>query len=319
MAIKHHFIKKVEPPIHVKYKKITNDIYKKDRHLYVFYDDNGKMNIDIRILMKVIIDKVKPKKNNNYSKNVKYTEEDFINGIIEILGNSTYWSRYKGKVSGKYLNKIHNNYAKWGVYYFLWKIETMCYLEKDKYEKLHNQQVDTTTSLNVYGSEMYGRNVKYKSKNGIKSSFINDAEGTPISLAIASANEHDCTIAMEHINTFIIDTNTKNVKNNNKYKQVLYADSQYYSKDFIEETTKMGYKTITDVNIRNTKDPIKLKKMKEDKKKYLKNAHKRAPIERFNGWMHKYPKLNRVVEKSVNSFLGLLLLGCALIVNNKIR
>jgi hypothetical protein len=73
-----------------------------------------------------------------------------------------------------------------------------------------------------------------------------------------------------------------------------------------------------DVNKRNTKNKILLRKMDADKRKYRKIQNKRLVVENFNSWIHKYPKLDRVIEKSTKSFNGLLLLGCSILVNNKL-
>ena len=78
-----------------------------------------------------------------------------------------------------------------------------------------------------------------------------------------------------------------------------------------------GYNVCIDVNIRNTKNKKLLKKMEKEKKKYKQVAYKRSIKEISFGWIHKYPKLDRYVEKSVKSYAGLLL-GYSLIVSKKL-
>ena len=69
---------------------------------------------------------------------------------------------------------------------------------------------------------------------------------------------------------------------------------------------------ITDINKRRTIDKEKLKK------KYLKESKRRAVIERSFSWLHKYPKLDRFIEKTIKSYAGLLLLGSSMIVAGKV-
>lgn len=315
MGKKSNKIISITPSPKLKYKSISKKIHNKYANEYT--DKNN--NIIIPKLILILVKHFKPKKNDYYRRHVKYTEMDFIKGIINIIENNMYWRRYNGKVPGKYLNTIHNLYAKWGVYHCLYILLLETYFSKKKFEKLKNQSVDTTFCINLYGKECYGRNVKYKSKNGIKISALTDTNGIPISLALASGNVHDSTIAVEaHISKGLIDRETKKVKNNNKFKQNFFADAAYFSKKIYEPLEKKGYNVITDVNIRNTKNKEKLEKMKEIKKNYLKRGKKRFVVEQFNAWIMKFPKIMRVVEKTIKSFEGLVLLACSLIIKNKI-
>jgi hypothetical protein len=300
-----------------KYRKICKQIYTKYRNRFIKHE-NEKLSLDVPYLLSILVEHLKPTKNSYYRRNIKYTDLDFINGIIDIINNGTYWNRYKGTVPGKYLNKKHNEYCNMGVYDCLYRVILKVYFCKSKYNKLKYQTVDTTFIRNLYGSEMLQRNVQYKSKNGIKVSAIDDVNGVPIALAIGAGAKNDAKIAIEQINNTFIDTDTKRVCKSNKYKQNMYADAQYDSEEFIQTYQNNGYKVTTDVNIRNTKDEDKLKILKKRKKIYLKTQNKRIVVERGFAWLHKYPKLNRFVEKTVKSFSGLLLLACSFIVSNKL-
>jgi hypothetical protein len=127
-------------------------------------------------------------------------------------------------------------------------------LKNSKYEKLKYQTIDTTFIRNLYGTEILQRNPAYKSKNEIKVSSINDINGVPISYAIGKGATNDAKIGIEQMNNNFIDTDIYQVRNNNKYKQYIYGDSQYHTNDFYKSAEESGYTPITDVNIRNTKD-----------------------------------------------------------------
>ena len=311
----------IRPPTRIKYKRFCKNIYKKYNKHYISYSDLGKPILNISLLMEILVNKLKPKINTSFVRNKKYEEIDFINGIIDVIQNNTYWTRYKGKVPGKYLNKRHNQYCDWNVYECLLRIVLLSYYSTNKFNKLHYQSIDCTFITNLYGSEIYGRNSKYKFKNGINMSFIVDAQGQPISVGINPGNEHDSIIVKEQLSTeFFVDTDTKSVKNNNKYQQCMIGDSAYHSKEIYDILKRKGYKISTDINFRNTKDENKRKELEKMKKRYEKKyQNKRMKVEHCNSWIKKYPKLSRLTEKSIKSFTGLLLLGISLLAKGKIK
>lgn len=146
--------------------------------------------------------------------------------------------------TGKYLNKKHSEYCKIGVYECLYMIILSIYFEDSKYEKLKYQSVDTTFIKNLYG---------------IKVSTINDINGVPISMAVSKGAKNDAKIAIEQIIIDFIDSITKKIKNNNRFKQKIYGDSQYHTNEFYNASIKKGYTPITDINKRRTIDKKKLK------------------------------------------------------------
>ena len=314
----HQKIEPIVPKMNRKYRLLCKKVRRKYKKVYISYDSNNKPSINVVELMCILIDELRPAVNSSYCRHVKYEPKNIVRCIIEIINNCMYWVRYKGIVPGKYLNQCHNNYVKWGVYDCLYLILLEEYLSKDKFGKLKNQSIDTTFCTNLYGSEMIGRNIKYKSKNGIKISVKVDKNGVPFSLGIASGNQNDCIIAKKcHINKSFIDPESKRV-HNSKYQQKIVADAAYYDKEFHDNIRKTGCIPIIDVNKRNTKDEEKLKVMEKDKKKYIKEGKNRYIVESFNSWIHKFPKITKVVEKSIRSFKGLILLACSLIISNKI-
>jgi hypothetical protein len=179
--------------------------------------------------------------------------------------------------------------------------------------------MDTTFVKNLYGCEIYGMSKKNKNKNGINVSFKSDVNGFPISVAIASANSNDVKVALQQETSQFADCNSKNVQKNNKFKQILTADAMYYTNEFRDHMESKGYTVITDTNKRNVKNPQLLKKISQDKKKYLKTCNKRVVVERLNSWFRQTPKLDRVIEKTIRSYTGCLLLRLSFIGNDKLR
>ena len=110
----HTTIHIIKPNITTKYKKLCNNIHKRSRQQYISYDNNKKPIINIPRIMELLIEKLKPAVNKSFIRHSKYKEIDFVCGIIDVISNNTYWSRYKGSISGKYLNKRHLLYCRWG-------------------------------------------------------------------------------------------------------------------------------------------------------------------------------------------------------------
>jgi hypothetical protein len=307
----------IKPPQRIKFKSFCKKIQKKFSKKFIIKKHN-KLSIDIPFLLEILVDKLKPKVNEAYIRNRKFNEIDFIKGIIDVFRNCTYWTRYNGTISGKYLNKRHLQYCEWGVYECLYRILLLNYFSTHKYNKLQYQAIDSTFIRNLYGNEVYGRNVKYKSKNGVKVSNICNSKGVPISLAIASANTHDNAIATEQIHHMLIETDTRKVAKNNKYSQTMLGDAGYHCNLLYDKLKKKGYKVVTDVNKRNTKNEEKLKVLENMKRKYYKFQSKRIIVENSFAWMHRESKINRFIEKSIRSYAGLLLLSCSFMVNKKL-
>jgi hypothetical protein len=309
----------VNPPTRVKYKKFCKRIRENFHKQYISYVDNNA-TINLHRLMEILATKLKPKVNDSFARHKKYTIRDYVNGIIEILRNGRYWSRYNGLIKGNTLNKKHNDFCKWGVYECLYRIILCEYFSKNKFSKLHFQSIDSTFIPNLYGTELCGRCKKYGYKKGIKLNFVVESHGVPISIAIAPANRYDNVITKEQLqHEYLIDTGTKHVKNNNRFKQIVTADAAYHDQNLAKIMAKKGFKLYTDVNIRNTKNPEKLKILDAVKKEYKKRQSKRLVSEHCNAWIKQYPKMDKVIEKTIRSFVGLLLLSLSHIVSGKIK
>ncbi len=255
----------IKPSFHAKYKKLCKSIYNGSHKKFIQVKDS-KPFINIPTLMEILITKLKPTVKVQYIRYKKYEEIDFINGIVEIISNCSYWNRYK--VPGKYLNKRHNEYTKWGVYECLYRIVLRAYFNTTKFHKLQYQCIDSTFVPNLFGKDVYGRNPQYKSKNGVKISAITDRNGVPISLAIGAGNRHDSLILDKHVNHELIDTESKRVSKNNKYKQFVLGDAGYFSENLKRKFDKQQKILLTDVNNKNTKDKAKLKILIKQKRKY---------------------------------------------------
>ena len=87
--------------IEEKFKKIYEKLFSKRESL---------IEIMVRIIEEL------DKKDKKFSHNRKYTEEDYVCCIIEVISNNISWRKYNGKINGRTLNNKHNYYIKIGVY-----------------------------------------------------------------------------------------------------------------------------------------------------------------------------------------------------------
>ncbi len=138
-----------------------------------------------------------------------------------------------------------------------------------------------------------------------------------INESIGAGNRHDSLIIplnKGHVNHELIDTESKRVSKNNKYKQFVLGDAGYFSENLKRKFDKQQKILLTDVNKKNTKDEAKLKILIKQKRKYQNPAQrvkqkKRLVIERSFAWLKFYSKMNKVIEKTIKSFAGLMLLA----------
>ncbi len=77
---------------------------------------NNKNNDSILDITDKIINKLEENKNKSYRRNFKYTNKQYLCGIIEVLKNNISWRKYTGAINGRILNNKHNYYSKIGIY-----------------------------------------------------------------------------------------------------------------------------------------------------------------------------------------------------------
>ena len=134
---------------------------------------------------------------------------------------------------------------------------------------------------------------------------MDETYGVPVSIAISKGAINDAIVAINQMQyNLLTDYDPKRVQFNNRFKPNILGDSHYYHNKFKTMMKRKKYNIFTDVNIRNTQDKDKLEKIEKDKKKYDKVKRKRAIKEISFSWLHKYPKLNRFIEKKISSYAG---------------
>ena len=248
---------------------------------------------------------------NVFSKNQHkrtYSIDLIISEIIYMLKNAISWKNYRGPIDHSSLYYNFRVLSKNNIFkkYYIYMINR--YYTSGIYDKLKYTLTDTTFIPNCYGVEDIGRNKQYKNKKGNKISLISDSKGIPISIVIGAGNDHDSKLLIKNLNNLYINTKSYLLKNNNRYKQFLLADSIYDTKNIRDKLKKLGYTSIIDFNIRNTKDPIKLENKKFSKKEKT-IYKKRIYIEHTNLIKKQNKRLLNRFDKSLSSFSSFIFLA----------
>lgn len=272
-----------------KFRSIYSSLFKKEESF-----------IDIVVN---IINELEPQKDESYKRNLKYTNRDYICCIIEVLSNNVSWRKYNGKIDGRVLNNKHNYYSKLGVYERLCEISLENYQSKDINKSNSNyQSIDSSFVSNKYGTEEIGRNTFYKNKNGRKITALVDEKGIPLKIDISRGNTHDAKIAPR-----VLENIDENKSESRKY---ILGDKGYDSKKIREVIRSKKYKPLIPKR-RYKGKPIR------SKEKYRKHYKKRIVVENFIAWIKMYPKIDKVYEKTIKSYTGLLYLGISVLIYKK--
>lgn len=258
---------------------------------------------------------------NIFSKNQhkrKYSIDLIIKEIIYMLKNAISWKDYRGPVDNDSLYYNFRVLSKKKIFEKYYRYMINRFYTSGIYDRLKHTLTDTTFIPNCYGVESIGRCKQYKYKKGNKRYFITDSKGIPISINIGTGNEHDAKLLIKNLNNLYIDTKSYLLKDNNRYKQFLLADAIYDTEAIRNKLKKLGYTTIIDHNIRNTKDPVKLEKKKFTEKE--KNIYKkRIYIEHTNLIKKQNKRLLNRFDKSLSSFTSFIFLAFIRFLSFKIK
>lgn len=244
----------------------------------------------------------------------KYSNEDYLRGILEIFEKFTYWRSYEGLIKWKTLNDKYNTWCKLNIFETIHKQLLNKYLKKNKTKKLKCQSIDSTSIANKQGCKLVAHNGFTGRKRYIKVSALTDINGVPLAIHLFPGNKNDVNSIENTIAALPIDLETEKHQNNNRYKQYLLADSGYCSKANRLSLRKKGYNPLIWYNKRGAKKVPKQYKFNRKQVMIYKN---RKLIESSFSWLKKFPKVNCLYEKRSSSFHGFLLLAACYIINNK--
>ena len=265
--------------------------------------------------------KLSPIVNQHYVRNSINSLYDYAVAMIDIVKSGTSWKNYSGFVNGETLRKKHAEWVKLGVYDDLYESSLDNFVKSTpRTEELKYQSIDSTFIHDVNGclnSNYSGIHKcrKGESDIGINITSIVTTSGIPISVTLTGANKYDSTVLPEAMDNIIIECDTKRYQNHNRYKQYILADKGYDSKNNHDISIKKGYTPLIAQNIRNTKDPKKIRIMNRKEKEIYK---KRIKIENYHSWIKKFKKISSLYERNIDNYRGLLLVGISIIISRRI-
>lgn len=163
--------------------------------------------------------------------------------------------------------------------------------------------------------------IQFNRYNGRKK-YLNIAaittdKGVPLSYACFPGKQSDCLTVSKMISLIPINTKSKELANNNRFKQYFAADANYFTKNNEAVLRSKGYTSLVRYNRRTTTDEeiIQRYTFTDAKQKKYK---KRIIVESFFSWIKNYPSINQNYQKSISSYNGLLSLACSLNVSKNI-
>lgn len=232
----------------------------------------------------------------NFSHNrQKYSIDDILQELIETI---KYAKPYRSSkvMPHSTLKDAYDKLCKFNVFEDTYIKLLNKYIEKCPAKKLKIRHTDTTCIVNKYGSE----NVKYfghKKRNVTKISFETDSYGIPIKMTANKGSDNDGQILLEDFKVpYLLDKNVID-----RHKLYFCADSQYDTANIRKYLIKDNQLPIIDYNIRNTKDPMKLKK-KQFNEEYKKIYKSRFMIEVYNGLIKSFRRVQTRYDRKIDSF-----------------
>jgi transposase len=154
-----------------------------------------------------------------------------------------------------------------------------------------------------------------KNRKGIKVSFLINNRGIILSILIDESTVHDSKFAIEHIKEFLERKNIVKLIKKHKNKIYFLADSAYDNEEIKKVLEDNNIRFIIKPNNKNTKNPLKRRYLSRTQKRIYKN---RIKIEHCFGTIKRYPKINCVYEKTLDSYRGILFLIAAVVNLRKI-
>jgi transposase len=242
----------------------------------------------------------------------KYTDKLYIACMLYISINNSSWTSFIGPIEGKQVHKRFMEYSKNKIFKRLFDLAKLNYLLSEP--DTNTILADTTNIVNKQSIEINHRNHYNKNKKTIKISAITDNKGSPLHISVMDGNVHDMKCFDKDIDEFtkkkeIIDKLRRAGK-----RVILIADKGYDSQRIRNKLKKNNMKPLIKPNNRNTKDKTKIRTFNRHQEKMYKN---RIKIEHFFGIIKRYPKVNSVYEKTMNSYLNIVLLVSAMILINR--
>ena len=264
---------------------------------------------------------------NNNGKIKKHTTQIRYLALNEFCRSHVYWSRFnldsiqmdineqnninykniykKDKISGKYLNELHNFFIKHNFYNTLYTNTLIEYLNYTNFKTLKSISIDSFFVRNILGRDLR-RNTHYNNKSGLKVHALVDSKGVVLSIYISEGVVNDSITINKLLNNLLIKKELLS-----PHIDEFLADSAYSSINNIYDLTSYGFNVIMGRNKQHIK---KTDNIDSATNTQIKGYKKRGIIENTFGHVQRYPILLNNYESDCKSYQGLLffVLACSL-------
>ena len=196
------------------------------------------------------------------------------------------------------INGIYNKWVKAGVFEHAWKV-LLQYYDKKVGIKWKWQAMDCAITKAPLGGDLTGPSPVDRGKSGTKRSLLTDQRGAPLSIVVTGANTHDKRVALETLDSIIVERPEKLI-----YRiHHLCLDKGYDFADIIAGVLARDY-------------ILHLKKVGEEEKAIdgeKKHPARRWVVERTHSWMNRFRRLLVRWEKKVENYKAMLHLASVMI------
>jgi len=239
----------------------------------------------------------------------KYSLDEILNVIEYVLVNGISWRSLNSPIHLKHFKwqsfyHHFNKFCKMNVFKNVFMNLFNKYISINKSMKLKYLSVDTSCIKNEYSKDS---NFGYiKKKRTSKLSIIVDSNGVPLSAHLDKGSISDQELLFKNLEEVNVDL--VYINPNNKSKRYMLADKIYDTINVRKKIVELNINPIIASNIKNTKDPEKLKmKHLSDHQKII--YKKRIIVENTFSWLFKNRRLSRRYDKNVSSYMGFLYMG----------
>ncbi len=164
----------------------------------------------------------------------KFKEEQYFEAYLHFLNNSIFYSRFEYSINGniingKYLNQKVNEWTKLQIFDNMFENIIKQYVSVKNLLNFKYLSIDSQFIMNKLGpTTKMGRNVQYKSKNGVRTSCIVDKIGIPLIYSINKGSSSDSLHLINMLEKLLnILPSPEKYKNSKKYNMYFLGDAGY--------------------------------------------------------------------------------------------
>ena len=228
-----------------------------------------------------------------------------FDGIIYVLRTGCQWQAVPRQeyAAG---STVHGRFTKWvksGAFEKAWA------LLLNRYDKLHGiewkwQAMDAAIMKAPLGGEETGPSPVDRGKTGTKRSILTDGRGAPLSIVVTKANTHDKKVALETLDSIIVERPERVV-----YRlHHLCLDKGYDYADVIEGVAERDY--ILHLKRRGVAEVEVSPEQKHPARRWV--------VERTHAWHNKFRRLLVRWERKAEHYRALVQLASVLIIHRLI-